>query len=76
MGDNIIIYGDTKQQHNTLLNKVLLKLQEHNLILNRRKCEFDKTQLEFFWFHSLQRWHSCLEGKDQCHKNRSNSKIC
>ena len=42
---DITIYGDAKQQHDTALNKVLLRLQEHSLKLNRSICEFGKTQL-------------------------------
>lgn len=45
--DDIIIYGDTKEQLNERATKVLRVLKEYNVILNDDKCIFGVTELEF-----------------------------
>ena len=47
LSDDILIYGCTQEEHNASLRKVLQRLAERGLTLNRDKCEYDKTSLEF-----------------------------
>ena len=35
------------QQHHKLVNRILTKLQEHNLFLKPEKCTFEQMQIEF-----------------------------
>lgn len=48
--DDIIVFGKTQQEHDIRLEATLKRLQEKNLTLNKSKCEFNKTQLEFFGY--------------------------
>lgn len=50
MSDDIIVYGETQEQHNTRLRKVMERLRERNITLNRPKCEFNKQKLSFFGY--------------------------
>lgn len=50
MSDDIIVYGETQEQYNTRLRKVMERLRERNITLNRPKCEFNKRTLSFFGY--------------------------
>ncbi|RXN06658.1 putative protein K02A2.6-like protein [Labeo rohita] len=50
LSDDIIVYGATQADHDKSLTAVFQRLKERGLTLNRKKCEFNKTQLEFFGF--------------------------
>ncbi|RXN24365.1 Retrovirus-related Pol polyprotein from transposon 412 [Labeo rohita] len=50
LSDDIIVYGATQADHDKSLTAVFQQLKERGLTLNRKKCEFNKTQLEFFGF--------------------------
>nr|XP_034319592.1 uncharacterized protein K02A2.6-like [Crassostrea gigas] len=50
MSDDIIVYGETQEQHDTRLRKVMERLRERNITLNRPKCEFNKQKLSFFGY--------------------------
>ena len=45
--DNILIFGTTRQEHNSRLQAVLKCLSSAGITLNSRKCEFCKTNLTF-----------------------------
>ena len=45
--DDVLIYGETQQQHDERLDKVLERLQESGLTLNADKCQFACSQLPF-----------------------------
>ena len=45
--DDILVYGETLQQHDRRLNLVLNKLREAGLTLNKEKCEFALTSIQF-----------------------------
>ena len=47
ISDDIIVFGKTKTEHNQNLEKVLARLSEHNLTLNKDKCKLAETQLQF-----------------------------
>jgi hypothetical protein len=48
IADDIIVFGNTRAEHDRALEKCLTRLQEHNLTLNFEKCRFLKKNLEFF----------------------------
>ena len=45
--DNIVIWGKTLPEHDNLLRKVLLKVRESGLKLNKNKCQFRKEAIVF-----------------------------
>ena len=48
IGDDIIVYGKTEQEHDENLDKCLQRLYDRGLRLNQSKCKFDSNTLEFF----------------------------
>ena len=48
--DDIIIYSDTKQDHDTILSKVLNLLQKNNVDINFKKCEFYQNKIDYLGF--------------------------
>lgn len=46
--DDIIIAGQTEEEHDARLGRVMEILRENNLTLNREKCEFKLRQIDFF----------------------------
>ncbi len=47
MMDDIVVFGSTREEHDTRLQKVLSKIKGSGLTLNSKKCKFRETQLEF-----------------------------
>ena len=45
--NDIIVWGQNKEEHDISLQQVLQAAQEVNLKLNRDKCKFGITQLTF-----------------------------
>lgn len=45
--DDVLIFGETQQEHNSGLHKVLQRIQSVEITLNRDKCEFNKDRLTF-----------------------------
>ena len=50
ISDDIIIYGPTQEVHDLALEKTLKRLHESGLTINRQKCEFNKSKIEFFGY--------------------------
>ena len=50
MSDDITVYGKTKAEHDRNLRNVFIRLRESNITLNRKKCEFNCTELKFYGF--------------------------
>ena len=48
MTDDVLIKGDTKEDHHKNLMAVLKRLEEHGHTANKNKCEFFKKELTFF----------------------------
>ena len=46
--DDVLMYGATRQEHDERLNKVLQRIKEAGLKLNEGKCEFARSELEYF----------------------------
>jgi hypothetical protein len=49
--DDIIVFGKTKVEHDENLNAVLNRIEKSGLTVNTSKCEFAKTELNFFGLH-------------------------
>ena len=50
IADDIILFAKNKQEIDETLDSVLQTLAQNNLTLNLEKCEFYKTEIEFFGF--------------------------
>lgn len=48
--DDILIYGKTKEEHDSNLAEVRARLQDHNVKLNENKCVFTKQAVKFLGF--------------------------
>jgi len=48
VSDDIMIFAKSQEEHMTSLRSVLKRLSENNLTLNKKKCEFGKSKMEFF----------------------------
>ena len=48
MTDDVLVYGDTKEEHQTNLMRVLTRLEECGITLNIRKCAFYRDEVTFF----------------------------
>ena len=47
MMDDVLVHERTTKEHNERLDRVLQKLEEAGLTLNRQKCHFSKPQVKF-----------------------------
>ena len=45
--DNILIFTETLEEHQKVVQRVLEILQQHNLSLKPEKCEFEKSSVEY-----------------------------
>ena len=48
--DDILIVGQSKEQHDERLHQVLKRLRQAGLRLKREKCEFKKTRVEYLGY--------------------------
>ena len=47
MIDDVLVYGITQEEHDSRLEKVLQRMKEVGLTLNRDKCHFSQNQVKF-----------------------------
>src|SRR6202012_138908 len=45
--DDILIYSPNLQHHRKIVREVLQRLQQHDLYLKPKKCEFKKDEIEY-----------------------------
>jgi len=45
--DDILIFTETLEEHQRVTRRVMELLQKHNLFLKPKKCEFEKTEVEY-----------------------------
>ena len=45
--DDVLVYGKTREEHDERLHKVLLRLQNAGVTLNREKCHFAQSRVNF-----------------------------
>ena len=48
--DDIIVFGANQHDHDKALTKVIQRLHERGLTINRDKCVFNQTQLDFYGY--------------------------
>ena len=48
--DDILIHGANQEEHDSALTRLFEIMREHNLTLNKAKCMFNQSELEFFGF--------------------------
>ena len=51
IADDIIIWGNTQQQHDQRLEQLFARFQEKGLTVNPEKCLFNQTELWFYGLH-------------------------
>ena len=54
IADNVMIHGNTDEEHDHHLIQVLNKCHEIGLKLNPDKCEFGKSEVTYYWQCSVQ----------------------
>ena len=69
LADDIIIFAKEKVELNEAINEVLQRLADHNLTLNLEKCEFYKSEIEFYGFKFSRYGISASEDKIRAIKN-------
>ena len=47
MMDDVLVHGRTQEEHDQSLDKVLKRMTEVGLTLNREKCHFSQNQVKF-----------------------------
>lgn len=45
--DDLLIWGENKEQHNERLTQVLQRARLRNLKLNKAKCQFRKNEINY-----------------------------
>ena len=48
--DDVIVSGHTREEHNSRLSDVMSRLAEYNVTLNRDKCHFGVSRIDFLGF--------------------------
>ena len=48
--DHIVILGEDKQSHDNWLEKVLQRIRQARLSLNRKKCSFTQNRISFLGY--------------------------
>ena len=51
IADDIIVWGNTQQQHDQRVEQLFARLQEKNFTVNPEKCLFNQTELWFYGLH-------------------------
>ena len=63
ISDDIIIYGQTSEEHDNALHSVLKILNDNGLTINGDKCEWKRQELDFFGLHFSKDGVSLKENK-------------
>ena len=50
ISDDIIVFGQNQQEHDQNLEALFKRLNEQNITLNKEKCQFNRTPLEFYGY--------------------------
>ena len=45
--DDLLIFGKNQEDHDNALRAVLMKIKEHGIGLNRKKCDFNLREIDF-----------------------------
>lgn len=52
--DDVLIYGESEEEHDKNLKEVLSVIKKYNIPLNKEKSVFGKKELEFLGYHISQ----------------------
>ena len=69
ISDDIIVFGQNREEHDKNLKKVFKRLAEKNLTLNKEKCEFKKLKLSFTGTCLVRKEFPQIQGKWKQLKN-------
>ena len=47
MMDDIVVFGSTEEEHDSRLDRVLAKLADAGVTLNKNKCSFKQQEIKF-----------------------------
>lgn len=61
--DDVLVFGSTSEEHDQRLENVLKRLETNGLTLNREKCEFKVTSVEFLGHHISESGISAAQDK-------------
>ena len=50
ISDDILVYGKSQEEHDSNLNATLQRQKDRNLTLNKAKCGFNKSSVEYFGY--------------------------
>lgn len=48
ISDDILIFAKTIEEHDSIVEKVFKRLRDHNLTVNKDKCQFRQTEIVYF----------------------------
>ena len=48
--DDIVVFGQTEEEHNELLTRVLERIRDLGLCLNKKKCHFNQSKISFLGY--------------------------
>ena len=48
--DDVLVFGNDKQQHDEILRRVMDRIKNAGVTLNPNKCEFTKAELKFLGY--------------------------
>jgi hypothetical protein len=63
--DDILVVGRTLEEHNSTLHRVLQRLQDSELTLNKSKCTIQANELDFWGIHLSQQGISIRQARVQ-----------
>ena len=77
MIDDILVFGQSQQEHDQRLESVLKRINKAGVTLNSEKCEFSKGCVKILGY-VMMKWacihtlinpsHSVNQGTNQCHR--------
>ena len=49
--DDIIVGGETAEEHSKRLNEVFMRLTQHKVKINEEKCKFNQSSVQYLGYH-------------------------
>jgi hypothetical protein len=69
MADDVLVFGRDQAEHDANLHAVLARLEQSGLTLNGPKCQFNRTEMDFFGLHISAAGISITEQKHTALRN-------
>lgn len=67
--DDVLVFGATKEEHDSNLKEVLRRLEDHNVKINEEKCLLGQQEVPFLGFHLSAEGWSIEDDKIKAIKN-------